>query len=97
VTSGKLKALEKKKRKKISPEKLLKRNVKILKALEFATKNKKKYGSAPTEIPGPSTSSKTDKVSNKKKNRKKKEELEKSSVFTEEDFEKFEREYFVTD
>jgi len=80
----------------VSSEKLLKQNLKILKALEYKLPSKtKKY--AVTQESGPPPASPSSKQNKSRKNKKEGGAGEGgSSIFTEEDFEKFEKEYFVS-
>ncbi|OXA43642.1 active regulator of SIRT1 [Folsomia candida] len=101
----KLKSIEKKKKSRLSSAEVLKKNLKILKALEFSSRAKKygKISVTPTiplaPIPAAITSDEDDKKSKRKnkKGKKNKPDTSSGSAFTEEDFLKFEKEYFVTD
>lgn len=74
----------------------MKQNLKILKSLEYKTRPKTTI-SNPSDSPisGGQTQGAASKVKSRKSKKNKKEEVE-SAGFTDEDFQKFEKEYFVT-
>ncbi|CAL8141768.1 unnamed protein product [Orchesella dallaii] len=83
-----------KKKKTISKDKILKQNLKILKALDYKTPSRKNKDLIPSfQQTHPA---KEENNSSKKKKNKGKQQQQGESCFTEEDFEKFEKEYFVT-
>lgn len=88
------------KKRKLSQEKILKQNLKILKALDVKISSKSKGPATKIkDVPPPCRPevSSSDKIPKKKaKKSKSKKQEPNGSLFTEEDFEKFEKEYFVS-
>jgi len=77
----------------------LKQNLKILKALDYKVPSRTKKGVAASAPPQPRLVKEESNKSSKKRKSKgkgKAQQGEGESCFTEEDFERFEKEYFVT-
>jgi len=84
-----------KKKKSIPKDKLLKQNLKVLKALDYKVPSRNK-SAAPTTFKSCSVKEETNSSKKKKSKGKQQHQQEGASCFTDEDFEKFEKEYFVT-
>ncbi|ODM93043.1 hypothetical protein Ocin01_13636 [Orchesella cincta] len=96
LSKGSKKKFKPLKKKKVIPKDiLLKQNLKVLKALDYKVPRKK--NSPSISFKPPPAPVKEESKSKKKKSKKGKKTQQKGdSCFTEEDFEKFEKEYFVT-